>query len=130
MKYLRTALAALAVGFGFSAHGAGAYDGVWSASFNGTQVGYFSLHQNGSTVVAAWMPLLGDRTDTWEAFMGNLNGSSSTVSAIAGGVNATYNVVFTGGSTASITQVSCTPKTSRDVCRFTNGSVLSANRIF
>lgn len=131
MKRVKKMLAGIVIACGAcAAQAAGAYDGIWATSLSGLPVGYFSIHQNGNSLVVASMPMAGSGTVAWEAFIGTISGSSAIVDTIVSGTNARWSVQFTSATEGTATQISCTPKTSRDSCDFPNGTVLRGIRIF
>lgn len=123
------AIAAALVGSQAAVAG-GTYDGIWAASTGNTAVGYYSLTQNGNSLVAVALPLDSAGAVNWEAFIGGISGNLASVSTLVSTVNSSFAVTFTSATTATIVQVACAPKTTNSSCRFSNGTVLLANKIF
>ena len=112
----------------FSAPGkaAGPFDGIYTAVFQNTLIGYVTIHENnGSLVVAVLETQL-----TWNAFSGLRSGSNFSVTSIsgAGAIAAQYSGTFTSGTTYRATQISCVPLSEN--CALPNGAIITGDKIF
>lgn len=105
---------------------AGAYDGIWTVSYSGVPVAYYSIHQNGDTVVAVEL----GSSMTWGAGMGTLNGNTALCETIIGGVQVRASVTFTSPNTLTAIQESCTPVWANYYCLLPNGATVHGVKIF
>ena len=133
MKKLLTALSFLI--FISPAHAAGPFDGIYTFNFNGTLVGYTSIHEvNGVVIAIILEPSPFDAT--WEAVQGVRNGNTVRFNSIAGTVNLVVDVTFNGDNvSASATIQSCSdkdndPSNDSDNCDFPPGTVLNLEKVF
>lgn len=113
--------------FTTQAHATGPYDGIWTASYLGTFVGYYSVHENNGTLVA--ISAKGDNT-LWEAYAGQRIGNTASLSTIVSGVNASLTVQFLSDSAFVATQLSCVPTLATWQCPFPNGAIIQGSRIW
>ena len=119
-------LLCMALGLPFAeAQAAGPYDGIWSLSYFGIPIGYYSVHENGGMLLAVSLP----DGSAWDAAVGTRNGSAVTLTWIVGNADGTASVVFPSATTLSATQTSCTPKVAGVRC-LPNGSVVQGIKIF
>ncbi len=109
-----------------ASYAAGPFDGIFSFSFNGSLVGYASIHEDVETNDMIAVLLEPDPNDTtWEAIRGVRNGNDVTLRSIAGTVSLDVSVNFANPDNGTVTVNSCIGD-----CDFPNGSVLDLNRVF
>ncbi|MCP5357571.1 MAG: hypothetical protein H7A06_05475 [Pseudomonadales bacterium] len=102
------------------------FSGVWLTSAGN----YISVHQNGSTIIAATLGVQASTGGVWEAMQGTVIGQTGTASTIYGYVNATYTIRLVSPTSFVATQVSCSPLASGFLCAYPNGTQLTATKVF
>lgn len=112
-----------------SSYASGIYDGIWAfdVPFN---TDYFSLHQNGSAVLAA---ALDGADGGWDAYQGTISGNrinaQMILSTIAPGTKVNVTISFSSTSAGIATMVSCVPAPNA-FCRFSPGTQIPIKKIF
>ena len=114
---------------------AGPYDGIYTFNFNGSLVGFTSIHENNGVVIA--MILEPSPFDsTWEAIRGIRNGNTVRLNSIYGTVTLLIDLTFNAdNATGTATVVSCSdnddnPANDDDNCDFPPGSNFHLIKIF
>ncbi|MCX7173031.1 MAG: hypothetical protein NT159_03670 [Proteobacteria bacterium] len=109
-----------------SAEAAGPYDGIWTISYLGTPVRYYSVHENDGMMIMLQLPTTG----SWEAFYGTRNGNAVIATTLASGVNLNASVTFTSTTTLTIKINSCVAVLAGWHCSFSAGNTLQGIKIF
>lgn len=127
LKFVRRSLLALATLAAIgTAHAAGTYDGIWSLTQNGSQVGYVSIHENNGMFV---MVELKANETFWGAYSGARNGSSASLSTLVhSGNTSQFDLTFSSTSSGTAIETACTPKTGGQ-CLFPAGTVFQLNKV-
>lgn len=130
LKFLRRTLFALcsfsALAAAGSAHAAGTYDGIWSLTQGGAQVGYVSIHETGGVFV---MIELQANESFWGAYSGARNGSSATLTTLVHNANTSqFDLTFSSATAGVATETVCTPKAGGK-CAFPAGTVFQLTKV-
>jgi hypothetical protein len=102
------------------------FSGVWLTSAGN----YISVHQNGSTFIAATLGVQPITGGVWEAMQGTVTGQTGTASTVYGYVNSTFSIRSTSPTSFVATQLSCSPIVSGFLCAYPNGTQLTATKVF
>lgn len=102
------------------------FSGIWLLSSGN----YVSIHQVGNTIVAATLGVQASTGGLWEAMEGTVIGQTATAHTIYGYVNSSTTVQLTSPTTFTATQLSCTPMVAGYYCAYSNGTRLTATKVF
>jgi hypothetical protein len=100
--------------------------GIWITSAGN----YISVHQNGTTFIAATLGVQPSTGGFWEALQGTVTGQTASANTALGYVNSTWFIRSTSPTTFVATQISCFPMVLGFLCEYPNGTQLSATRVF
>ena len=117
----------MVIGLSSVANAASEYDGIWQVDQNpGTVI---SIHENNGTMVAF---VLENENMIFDTVLGTLNGSTIIASSLAdySVMSYTYKVVFTSPTTMYMEQLSCKPLYEGWECKYPNGTIINASKIF
>lgn len=107
-----------------SAIAGGPFDGIWSITYNGTHISWFSINENNGNLIV--FGVQGD--NVWDGFFGARTGDTANLNTTIGTVSATMMITFTSPTTLTVTQKSCIAKTAE--CAFPNGTVYQGTKIW
>jgi hypothetical protein len=102
------------------------FSGIWLTSAGN----YISVHQNGTTFIAATLGVQPNTGGVWEAMQGTVTGQTGTANTVYGYVNSTFSIRSTSPTTFVATQISCFPMVAGYVCAYPNGTQLTATKVF
>lgn len=110
---------------------AGEYDGVWAFD-TPIKTQYFSVHQNGGTLVVAGLAATG--SGGWFATQGPIIGNAATTKEIINTMtstvwNITWKYEFSSASRGVVTMVRCVPPPNQ-TCPNTDGTSAAIVKIF
>ncbi len=101
------------------------FSGAWQTS-DGR---YISIHQNGGDVLFVLLHTE-PAFHVWEALSGTAVGTIARVTTIYGWLNVQFAVELKSSTTMQITQISCSPLIAGYTCKYPNGTVLTATKVF
>ncbi len=76
------------------------FSGIWLTSAGN----YISVHQNGTTFIAATLGVQPNTGGVWEAMQGTVTGQTGTANTVYGYVNSTFSIRSTSPTTFVATQ--------------------------